>query len=255
MTNTWLRPSLRSTGTDTGGRWEGLFLTVEPSGAWQILCKARGRLSAGETIQLLDRTAHDDVQLRLVAKSDDGVWLVRPLADESSWELLERIGRVPLPKYIRKGEMLEEDRQRYQTVFAKYSGSAAAPDALEVVEERTEPSKLAVGRVQLFGEAGELASVGALAAVARNLTEAPLDSPPLGFERVLGGVAVRERQLDGVETRCPRTVLGHPEELRDLVPQQHGATIIRRRDGNRNGPPGPSSKLGRPIDLDVFRPA
>jgi S-adenosylmethionine:tRNA ribosyltransferase-isomerase len=114
---------------DTGGRWEGLFLTVEPSAAWQILCKARGRLSAGETIQLLDRTAHDDVQLRLVAKSDDGVWLVRPLADESSWELLERIGRVPLPKYIRKGEMLDEDRQRYQTVFAKYSGSAAAPTA------------------------------------------------------------------------------------------------------------------------------
>jgi S-adenosylmethionine:tRNA ribosyltransferase-isomerase len=114
---------------NTGGRWEGLFLTVEPSGAWQILCKARGRLTAGETIQLLDRTAHDDVQLRLVAKSDDGVWLVRPLADESSWELLDRIGRAPLPKYIRKGKMLDEDRQRYQTVFAKYSGSAAAPTA------------------------------------------------------------------------------------------------------------------------------
>ncbi len=41
----------------TGGRWEGLFLTVESSGAWQILCKARGKLMAGETIQLLDRSA------------------------------------------------------------------------------------------------------------------------------------------------------------------------------------------------------
>ena len=39
------------------------------------------------------------------------------------------MGRVPLPKYIRKGEMEEADRQRYQTVFAKHSGSAAAPTA------------------------------------------------------------------------------------------------------------------------------
>ncbi len=115
--------------SDTRGRWEGLFLTVESSGAWQILCKARGRLTAGETIQLLDRHAQEDTQLRLVAKSDNGIWLARPLADESSWELLERIGRVPLPKYIRKGEMLDEDRQRYQTVFAKHSGSSAAPTA------------------------------------------------------------------------------------------------------------------------------
>ena len=30
----------------TGGRWEGLFLGAEPSGAWQLLCKARGRLTA-----------------------------------------------------------------------------------------------------------------------------------------------------------------------------------------------------------------
>ncbi len=42
---------------DTGGRWEGLFLSQEPSGAWQLLCKARGKLTAGETIQLLDPLA------------------------------------------------------------------------------------------------------------------------------------------------------------------------------------------------------
>ena len=63
----------------TTGRWEGLFLSTEPSGAWQILCKARGKLMPGETIQLLDRMAAEDVQLRLVAKSDDGVWLAAAL--------------------------------------------------------------------------------------------------------------------------------------------------------------------------------
>jgi len=113
----------------TGGRWEGLFLGAEPSGAWQLLCKARGRLTAGETIQLLDREARDDGQLRLVAKSAEGLWIARPSSDELATEVLERIGRVPLPKYIRHGEMVDDDRKRYQTVFAKHNGSAAAPTA------------------------------------------------------------------------------------------------------------------------------
>ncbi|MCC7083931.1 MAG: tRNA preQ1(34) S-adenosylmethionine ribosyltransferase-isomerase QueA [Pirellulales bacterium] len=113
----------------TQGRWEGLFLGVESTGAWRILCKARGKLAPGETIQLVDRLARDDLQLRLVAKSDAGMWLVRPLADGPILETLERIGRVPLPKYIRKGEMIGADRERYQTVFAKEAGSAAAPTA------------------------------------------------------------------------------------------------------------------------------
>jgi len=114
---------------ETGGRWEGLFLSTEPSGAWQLLCKARGRLTAGETIQLIDRDAREDAQLRLVAKSEEGLWLARPSDDEPAEKLLERIGRVPLPKYIRHGEMVDSDRLRYQTVYAKHPGSAAAPTA------------------------------------------------------------------------------------------------------------------------------
>jgi S-adenosylmethionine:tRNA ribosyltransferase-isomerase len=113
----------------TGGRWEGLFLSAEPSGAWQLLCKARGKLAPGETIQLLDRMAAEDTQLRLVAKSDGGLWLARPSSDEPPEKLLERIGRVPLPKYIRHGEMVDDDINRYQTVYAKHSGSSAAPTA------------------------------------------------------------------------------------------------------------------------------
>ncbi len=113
----------------TKGRWEGLYLADEASGAWRILCKARGNLVPGETIQLVDRLARDDLQLRLVAKSEGGMWLVRPANDEPAPEVLQRIGRVPLPSYIRKGEMVDSDRERYQTVFAKNSGSAAAPTA------------------------------------------------------------------------------------------------------------------------------
>jgi S-adenosylmethionine:tRNA ribosyltransferase-isomerase len=138
--------------TSTKGRWEGLFLATEPSGAWQILCKARGKLMPGETIQLLDLLAREDVQLRMVAKSEDGVWLVRP-PDEPPLELLERVGRVPLPKYIRHGEMVDADRQRYQTVFARHSGSVAAPTAglhfsAELLD-RLQAAKIGLAKVTL----------------------------------------------------------------------------------------------------------
>jgi S-adenosylmethionine:tRNA ribosyltransferase-isomerase len=52
------------------------------------------------------------------------------------FEMLERTGRVPLPPYIRDGQMTELDRQRYQTVYARSPGSVAAPTAgLHLTEE------------------------------------------------------------------------------------------------------------------------
>jgi S-adenosylmethionine:tRNA ribosyltransferase-isomerase len=46
-----------------------------------------------------------------------------------SLSLLERHGVTPLPPYVRKGRALEEDRQRYQTTYARHDGSVAAPTA------------------------------------------------------------------------------------------------------------------------------
>jgi S-adenosylmethionine:tRNA ribosyltransferase-isomerase len=139
--------------TSTKGRWEGLFLNAEPSGAWQVLCKARGKLVPGETIQLLDRLTREDIQLSLIAKSEEGVWLVRPPEDEPALKLLERIGRVPLPKYIRHGEMVDADMQRYQTVFAKHNGSVAAPTAglhfSPDLLDRLQAAKIGIARVTL----------------------------------------------------------------------------------------------------------
>jgi len=115
--------------SQTGGRWEGLFLSVDDEGFWKIICKTRGKLSPGDSVTLMDRQARDDIELWLLEKQAGGVWIARPKSKESSWAILERIGRVPLPNYIRRGEMVDEDRQRYQTVFAHDPGSAAAPTA------------------------------------------------------------------------------------------------------------------------------
>ena len=113
----------------TRGRWQGLFLSVDEQGIWKMLCKTRGRLKDGEQIMLTDRLSQDDVQLRMITRLEDGIWAARPVTDETTWALLDRIGRVPLPHYIRHGEMIDDDLQWYQTVYAEKPGSVAAPTA------------------------------------------------------------------------------------------------------------------------------
>lgn len=115
--------------TSTGGRWEGLFLDASVDGFWRVLGKTRGKLAAGETITLQRPDGSDDTRLRLAVKLPEGVWAAKPELDEEAFAVLERLGRVPLPPYIRKGEMIEADRERYQTVFAKSPGAVAAPTA------------------------------------------------------------------------------------------------------------------------------
>jgi S-adenosylmethionine:tRNA ribosyltransferase-isomerase len=114
---------------DTGGRWEGLVLTFEANGLWRLLCKTRGRLRPGDAVVLVDRALRDDVSLTLIEQEPDGSWIGRVQTEEGTLELLDRIGRVPLPHYIRGGEMIAEDRQNYQTVFAEKPGAVAAPTA------------------------------------------------------------------------------------------------------------------------------
>ena len=114
---------------NTGGRWQGLFLSSDEQGNWQLLCKTRGKLRPGDVIVLTDRNARDDVRLRMLTRMPEGVWAARPETAESTGELLPRIGRVPLPEYIRGGHMIDDDLQWYQTVYATYPGSVAAPTA------------------------------------------------------------------------------------------------------------------------------
>jgi S-adenosylmethionine:tRNA ribosyltransferase-isomerase len=114
--------------TRTGGRWEGLFL-AERDGVWRLLSKTRGKIIPGETVTLCDRRGKEGVRLAMLAQLGEGAWAARPQSDESHLGILERYGRVPLPQYIRHGEMEESDGKDYQTVFAANPGAVAAPTA------------------------------------------------------------------------------------------------------------------------------
>ena len=117
---------------ETDGRWEGLFLAevVGDDGRRlvRLLSKTRGPC-AGERIIITGKDSGDQAVLELVARDAGGTWLVDPCSDEPMLDFLSRVGRVPLPGYIREGVARSEDVERYQTVFAERPGSAAAPTA------------------------------------------------------------------------------------------------------------------------------
>ncbi len=121
-------PGVRS---GTGGKVEGLYLGSEAEGDWRVLLESRGKLQPGERIDLAEGEA-----LELIERSADAVWRARRIGTTDAPVLLERIGAMPLPPYIRRrradriaGDWEALDRQRYQTVFADRPGAVAAPTA------------------------------------------------------------------------------------------------------------------------------
>lgn len=137
----------------TGGRWEGLFLSADEQGNWRLLAKTRGKLQAGEHIEIANEHLQKAFSIRLVLKEPEGSWIAKPDVSGDPLALLERVGRVPLPPYIRGGEMVAADRERYQTVYADKPGSVAAPTAgLHFTPEllkRLEAGGVATARVTL----------------------------------------------------------------------------------------------------------
>lgn len=122
----------------TGARWEGLYLSSASGGGWNILGKTRGKLVPGERIRLRPAGAHfssephpDDsfLDLILVEKSDDGIWLVQPDSKLQTLAVLHQFGTVPLPPYMERDVAEVEDIERYQTTYAQNPGSVAAPTA------------------------------------------------------------------------------------------------------------------------------
>jgi len=120
--------------TATGGRWEGLFLNTAGPRHWRLIGQTRGKLQPGEQLTLFPAghdaaTATDRLQLTLIERLPEGEWLVRVESDRPPFELLDQFGTIPLPPYIERDIATEEDRERYQTLYARRPGAVAAPTA------------------------------------------------------------------------------------------------------------------------------
>lgn len=117
----------------SGGKVEGLFL-AESEGTWQVMLRPSSRLRKAEALKLDGYPG----ELVLLESLGLGLWTARPEPAASGLEILEQIGRAPLPPYIKRQKNSDEqiDRQRYQTIFARWPGSVAAPTAgLHFTEE------------------------------------------------------------------------------------------------------------------------
>lgn len=114
----------------TGGLVEGLFLGQTDPAHWRVMLKNLGRPRPDVALTL----THDpNTSVRVVAQDPDGEYVMEVSGNESAATVLERVGRMPLPPYIRRDRARDDrddaDRARYQTVYARASGSVAAPTA------------------------------------------------------------------------------------------------------------------------------
>ena len=106
----------------TGGAVEVLLLTDKGDKTWECLVKPGRKLHEGARISFGDGILTAEVTEAL----ESGNRLVRFEYEGIFLELLEQLGKMPLPPYI-KEEL--EDGERYQTVYSRVTGSAAAPTA------------------------------------------------------------------------------------------------------------------------------
>ena len=106
----------------TGGACEVLLLTDKGEGVWECLIRPGRKLRSGARVNFGDGELTAQVEREL----EDGKRLVRFHYQGIFLEVLERLGRMPLPPYI-KAEL--QDNERYQTVYSRVTGSAAAPTA------------------------------------------------------------------------------------------------------------------------------
>lgn len=107
---------------DTGGKIEFLLLKRTEEDTWQALVKPGKRAKIGTKFSFGNGKLIGEV----VGLAEEGSRLVKFHYEGIFEEVLDELGNMPLPPYIT--ERLEE-RERYQTVYSKHNGSAAAPTA------------------------------------------------------------------------------------------------------------------------------
>ena len=121
VNNTKVLPARLFATTENGGAVEVLLLKRLDIDKWEVLVKPGRKCTVGKKLNISD-------ELSLVVEdiTPTGERIVKFIYDGIFEEILEKLGTMPLPPYI-KTQL--KDKNRYQTVYAKHEGSAAAPTA------------------------------------------------------------------------------------------------------------------------------
>jgi len=114
---------------ETGEASFSLEATAENSVVWSVMIGS-GRPSRVGQVAVFGPS--NELKVRLVRKLAGGLWRAEFISEKPLMELLDSLGRTPVPPYVhREGTAEEEaaDRERYQTIYARETGSVAAPTA------------------------------------------------------------------------------------------------------------------------------
>ena len=120
---------------DTNGHIELLLLKNTKNNIYECLCKPAKRVKVGTIVNFGDGI----LKAKCIEVKEEGIREFEFLYDGIFYEILDKLGEMPLPPYIHKKL---KDKNRYQTVYAKNIGSAAAPTAgLHFTQELLEKLK------------------------------------------------------------------------------------------------------------------
>lgn len=128
LNNTKVFPARLLGQKTTGANVEVFLLKERKNKQWEALLKPSKRFNEGNIIKI-----GDELLVKTLIRMDGGKWLVELIYEGDIYEILDKVGNVPLPPYIERKLTTEKlqklDHKRYQTVFAKHAGSVAAPTA------------------------------------------------------------------------------------------------------------------------------
>ena len=128
LNNTKVMPARLFGRKDTGAHIEVFLLKRISDKVWEVLINPSKRVKEETLIDI-----SPDLYVKILTRQNEGKWLVEMHYDGDFYEILDKVGNIPLPPYIERtmtDEQLKNlDYDRYQTVYAQKEGSVAAPTA------------------------------------------------------------------------------------------------------------------------------
>ncbi|WP_191560734.1 tRNA preQ1(34) S-adenosylmethionine ribosyltransferase-isomerase QueA [Metabacillus idriensis] len=187
---------------DTGAKIELLLLKQEQGDVWEVLAKPAKRVKIGTEL------VFGDGILRAVCtgEAEHGGRLLEFSYDGIFYEALEALGKMPLPPYIK--EQLD-DQERYQTVFSREIGSAAAPTAglhfTEEILEQLQKNGVHIAFITLHVGLGTFRPVG-VDVVEEHEMHAEFYQMSAGTAQLLNQVRTQGGRIISVGTTSTRTL-------------------------------------------------
>jgi S-adenosylmethionine:tRNA ribosyltransferase-isomerase len=128
LNNTKVIPARLYGQKETGAKIEIFLLKDLKNNLWEVLIKPSKRIHVEDRIKI-----SDNFVIIPKERHEEGKWIAQLECDENIYDVIKRVGNIPLPPYIERKMTSEEikklDYERYQTVYAKNEGSVAAPTA------------------------------------------------------------------------------------------------------------------------------